>query len=203
MGAAAPAPLGAQGAAAPGMQILTRAGPGALPSPAPAGSPAVAMATAIYIYIFFPLITGTSRATVFAGGCFHPAEGCLERSPPRTHSHFPTQSKSSASALSQSPQCRGSLPCPVPWAAACIQNPPSLRLLSCERRGRRRADPEPQWGQLVVGAAGTPPWCCCSCLAMGSHSPLPLYQLLGETPSGGEKTNPWLLRRYLSDLCHE
>lgn len=28
------------------------------------------METAIYIYIFFPLITGTSRATVFSGELF-------------------------------------------------------------------------------------------------------------------------------------
>ena len=175
--APAPAPRGVRGATAPGMQILTQAGPGALPSPAPAGIPAVAMATAIYIYIFFLLITGTSRATVFAGGCFHLAEGGLQHSPPRTRGRFPTRSKSSASPLPRSPRRGGSLPsplpargAPVPWAAACIKSPPSLWPLSCEPRGRCGALSEPHWGRLVVGAAGTPP---VQLLLFGPGVPLP------------------------------
>lgn len=77
---------GCTGAAVPGMQILTRAGLGALPSPAPARIPAVAMATTIYIYIFFPLITATSRSTVFSAELFpsrHRRAAALPTSYPR------------------------------------------------------------------------------------------------------------------------
>lgn len=130
---------------------------GALPPPAPVGIPAVAMATAIYIYIFFPLITGTSRATASARGCFHPAKGGC------------------------------SIPLLTEFAG-----------VSCG------------WEQ------GEPPQCSCCCLALGSHparrghlqgvmgsSAKPLCQFLGETLSEGQKSNCWLLKMCLSDLCHQ
>lgn len=197
LAAPTPAMRGARGAAAPRMQILTRAGPGALPSPAPAGIPAVAMATAIYIYIFFPLITGTSRETVSAGGCSHPAEGGLQCSPPHTHGRHPTQSKSSVSSLPRSPQpARGA---PVPRAAAHSRSPPSLQPLSRKPRGWCGAVPEPRWGQLVVGAVG-PPRCSCSCLAPGSRSPLrggTLQAVTGQRSQTqhGPRTSSWVKPR--------
>lgn len=81
--------------AAPGRQILTRAGPGAQRPPAPAGIPAVAMATAVYMYMFLSLITGTSERV---------SSPCTRRaaaSPPHTCSRSP---------LSPLPCSHGKLP---------------------------------------------------------------------------------------------
>lgn len=111
-GCSVPAPQGVWDAAAWEMQILTWAGPGALPPQDSYGSHDNG-----YVHLHtLPLITGTATATVFVG-LFPSHQRTFQCSPPRTCSRPCMRSKSSVSPLPWSPWC-GAAPQPLPIQGA-------------------------------------------------------------------------------------
>lgn len=179
------------------MQILTRAGPGALPPQDSCGSHDNGH---IHLHIL-PLITGTSRDPVFLG-LFPSHQRTFQCSPPRTRGRPCTRSKPCVSPLPQSPwHGAAAWLLPTRGATGSCWHPESSITAATFLRALRPLGGCPRGQKILLHCVPWPLPCTCfaegtGCLPSREKPPKSVPSSQGRRGGSGEMTQKMTFHRY-------